>query len=74
MYHRCILNNWNKLFRTKIETYTYQELVWPWQCVRWYDIVILSYLVSIAYFSYIVQGSLYDDMDIGDTLVSSTPK
>ena len=62
MYHSYILSDWNKLF---LGTYTYQELVWPWQCAGWYDIVVLSYLVSNVYFNCIVQDSLYHNMDIG---------
>ena len=31
------------------EMYTCRELVWPWWCVGWYDIVILSWLASIVY-------------------------
>ena len=47
------------------ETYTYQELVWPWRCVWWYDIVLLSCSVSNVYFNCIVQDSLYQNTDIG---------
>ena len=42
IYYKCILSNWNKLFLRHI--YTYHELVWPWQCVEWNDIIILSFV------------------------------
>ena len=48
--------------------------MWPWRCV---DTVILSCLVSNAYFSCVVRNSQYHDMDIGTkwhcALVSCTP-
>ena len=31
----------------------------PWRCVGWYDIVILSWLVSVVYFNYIVHDSIH---------------
>ena len=34
---------------------TYQELAWPWRCVGWWDIVIISCLVSTVYFNCIFQ-------------------
>ena len=53
------------------------DVVWPCWCIRWFDTVIVSCLVSSVHFSCIVQYSLYDNMDIGTmwhcTLVSSTP-
>ena len=59
------------------EPNVYQELMWPWRCVGWYGIDILSYLVYNVYFSYIVQDSLYCNMDIGTmwnfALVRCTP-
>ena len=49
------LSNWNN---------TYQEWVWPWRCVGWYDTLILSRLVSNVYFNYTVQTSVHHNMDI----------
>ena len=75
-YHvySCILINWNQLFLRD----TYQDLVWPRQCVGWYDTVILPFPVSNVYHICIVQDSLFQDMDIGTMLqcafvVSCTP-
>ena len=49
------LSNWNN---------TYQEWVWPWRCVGWYDTFILSRPVSNVYFNYTVQNSVHHNMDI----------
>ena len=74
MYYSCILYNWDKFFLRDIYL---AELVWPWRCDGWYDIVILSSLVSNVYFNCIVQDSLYHNADIGTmwhcVFVSCTP-
>ena len=78
IYMPCIISVFYVIeINSSWETYTYQELVWPWRCVGWYDTVILSCLISNVYSNCIVQDSLYHNMHMGTmwhcALVSCTP-